>query len=246
MPDFLLQSSAAVLLSGGFDSSVLAAELLDSFSEVHPIYVRFGLRWENAELAGLRTYLREVSRERSGLKDLIVLDEPIEQVYGNHWSNSGQSGVPGFSSSDDAVYLPGRNVLLTAKASVWCRLRDIETLALGTLKGNPFPDAGPDFFKGLESVLNQAMEGRLRIIRPYEQLSKLDVLKRGAGLPLHLTFSCLNPCSERHCGACNKCAERQKVFRDAGILDLTDYAMAPVSGEPNIVGTSSETKPQRN
>ena len=246
MTDIPTESSAAVLLSGGFDSSVLAVELLETFSAVHPIYLRFGLRWENAELAGLRNYLRAISEFRPGLKDLVVLDEPIEQVYGDHWSNRGQSDVPGFTSEDSAVYLPGRNVLLTAKASVWCRLREIETLALGTLKGNPFPDAGPEFFDGLETVLNRAMNGRLRIIRPYEGLSKLDVLKRAAGLPLHLTFSCLNPQGTRHCGACNKCAERQRVFRDAGLADLTDYALPSSLGDAGMLNPSRETNLQRN
>jgi len=28
-----------------------------------------------------------------------------------------------------------------------------------------------------------------------------------------------------HCGRCNKCAERQQGFYDAGILDLTPYAV---------------------
>ena len=246
MPDSPSESSAAVLLSGGLDSSVLAIELLDTFSSVHPIYMRFGLRWENAELEGLQSYLGAVSNGRPGLKNLVILDEPIKQVYGNHWSNSGQSGVPGFTSDDEAVYLPGRNLLLTAKASVWCRLREVETLALGTLKGNPFADARPEFFKGLETVLNRAMDGRLAIIRPYEGLSKLDVLRRGSGLPLHLTFSCLNPQSERHCGACNKCAERQKVFREAGLTDLTDYALPPSFVAADVVNTSSEIELQRN
>ena len=218
--------AAAVLLSGGLDSSVLAVELLKDYGTVHPI----DLRWEAAELAAIQRFLHAVSIERPGLADLVVLHEPIQDVYGNHWSNTGQDGVPDYSSDDDAVYLPGRNILLTAKASVWCRLREIETLALGTLNGNPFPDSGPMFFRELENVLNRAMSGRLKIIRPFEHLSKREVFNRGANLPLHLTFSCLNPDGELACGDCNKCAERQKVFRDAGIPDRTEYAKQPSSG----------------
>ena len=68
--------------------------------------------------------------------------------------------VPGSETPDEAVYLPGRNLLLTVKAAVWCRLRDIDTLALGSLGSNPFPDSTPDFFQKLESLLNQAMGGK--------------------------------------------------------------------------------------
>jgi 7-cyano-7-deazaguanine synthase len=46
---------------------------------------------------------------------------------------------------------------------------------------------------------------------------------RGKELPLHLTFSCINPTQGVHCGTCNKCAERRKGFRDAGLADDTAY-----------------------
>ena len=216
----------AVLVSGGVDSAVLAVDLLGEFASVYPIYVRFGLRWEETELNCLRSYLEAVAATRPGpgLKALTVLDEPIAQVYGDHWSNAEGPGVPSADTDDDAVYLPGRNVLLAAKAAVWCRLRGVETLALGILKGNPFPDSTPRFFRDLESVLNRAMDGRLRIIRPYEGLAKNEVIGRGTDLPIDLTFSCLDPVGSCHCGVCNKCAERRKAFRAAGRIDRTSYA----------------------
>ena len=51
-----------------------------------------------------------------------------------------------------------------------------------------------------------------------------SLLRRGAGLPLEHTFSCLAPIDGRHCGRCNKCAERQAGFRAAGMRDPTQYA----------------------
>jgi 7-cyano-7-deazaguanine synthase len=108
----------AVLVSGGLDSAVLAVDLLGAFARVFPIYVRFGLRWEAVELAHLGAFLKEAGRDRPGLMPLTVLDEPIAQVYGDHWSNEGRPGVPDAMTRDEAVYLPGRNVLLAAKAAV--------------------------------------------------------------------------------------------------------------------------------
>ena len=67
------------------------------------------------------------------------------------------------------------------------------------------------------------MAGHLRLIRPFAALHKAEVLALGRDLPLHLTFSCIDPIEGRHCGRCNKCAERKKGFRDAGMRDLTDY-----------------------
>src|SRR5262249_8947693 len=127
-------------------------------------------------------------------------------------------------TSDEAVYLPGRNLLLAAKASVWCHLHGVTSLAFGCLRANPFPDSTGGFFAALEAVVNQALGGRIRLIRPFERLGKDDVVRRGAGLPLHETFSCLRPVGDRHCGECNKCAERQRGFRELDWPDPTIYA----------------------
>jgi 7-cyano-7-deazaguanine synthase len=212
--------AVAVLASGGLDSAVLCVHLLREYPGVVPVYVRSGLRWEDAELASLIRFLGAV--KTTGLEDLVILDEPIDDVYGAHWSTGGAS-VPGSESPDDAVYLPGRNLLLTVKTAVWCRLRAIDLLALGSLGSNPFPDSTPEFFEKLEVVLNQAMGGNLRLTRPFTHLHKTDVILLGRDLPLHLTFSCINPVEGRHCGACNKCAERKQGFRAAGVADLTKY-----------------------
>jgi 7-cyano-7-deazaguanine synthase len=224
MSDTLTQrdSDVAVLASGGVDSAILCIDLLRTFARVHPLYVRFGLRWEEVELGGLRAFLDATAR--TGLMPLCVLDEPTADVYGpGHWSTAG-AGVPGAQTDDDAVYLPGRNLLLAAKASVWCRLRGIEALAFGCLAANPFADSTDAFFAELESVVNRALGGRLHLLRPFHRLHKEEVLRRGAGLPLHATFSCLRPVQGRHCGSCNKCAERQRGFRRAGWTDPTLYA----------------------
>jgi 7-cyano-7-deazaguanine synthase len=212
--------TSAVLISGGIDSAILCRELLRDFSRVIPLYIRSGLRWEEAELASLNRFLG--ATQVAGIESLVVLDEPIADVYGSHWSTDG-SNIPGRDSADAAVYLPGRNLLLTVKAAIWCRLREVETLALGSLGSNPFPDCTPAFFQSLQTLLNEAMGGKLRLIRPFDQLHKTDVLERGKLLPLHLTFSCINPVDGRHCGICNKCAERRKGFRDVGLPDLTSY-----------------------
>jgi 7-cyano-7-deazaguanine synthase len=215
-----LNDAAAVLVSGGLDSAILCVHLLRDFSRVFPLYVRSGLRWEDAELSSLDRFLDAV--RTMGLEDLVVLHEPIADVYGAHWSTSGAS-VPGSDTPDEAVYLPGRNLLLTIKTAVWCRLRKVDVLALGSLGSNPFPDSTAEFFLQLESLLNQALGGSLRLICPFARLHKTEVLTLGRELPLHLTFSCINPIEGRHCGACNKCAERKQGFHDAGLPDPTSY-----------------------
>ncbi len=222
------QPAVAVLISGGLDSAVLAVDLLRDHARVWPLYIHGGLQWEEMELAAAQEFLAAV--RAPGLELLTVLEEPLRDVYGPHWS-TGAAAVPCAGTPDQAVFLPGRNVLLTVKASVWCQLRGICALALGCLGSNPFPDSTSGFFHDLESVLRRALGSTPRLIRPFDQFHKEDVVLRGKDLPLHLTFSCINPVSGMHCGLCNKCAERQKGFRDAGDRDRTRYS---ASREPLI------------
>lgn len=213
----------AVLVSGGLDSAVLLAEAVRAYPVVFPVYVRVGSVWEDVEEDHLRRFLAAVAAP--GLKPLVGLEQPVRDVYGDHWSMTGR-GVPGADTPDDAVFLPGRNLLLLAKPLVWCLLNRVPELATAPLKSNPFPDATPAFYDGLAALAGRAVGGTVRVLRPYADLGlhKVDVLRRGAGLPLAATFSCIRPAGGRHCGRCNKCAERRAGFRDAGIPDPTKYA----------------------
>jgi len=211
----------AVLISGGVDSAVLLAESLRGHSPVHPLYIRSGLHWEAVELDHLRRFLAAV--RDPALRPLHILEMPVADVYTEHWSIAG-NGVPDADSPDEAVYLPGRNVWLLSKAIIWCHLRRVPSVALGTLAANPFPDATPAFIAAFRDLVNEAVGGSVRVERPYAGLSKTEVLRRGRDLPLELTFSCLRPLDGRHCGRCNKCAERQRGFAAAELLDRTDYA----------------------
>jgi 7-cyano-7-deazaguanine synthase len=121
--------AVAVLASGGLDSAILIGQLVNEGHQVTPIYVRFGLAWEEVEVHHLGQFLSSLAAP--GAKPLVVLDLPVADVYGTHWSVTGQD-VPGRDTPDEAVYLPGRNVLLLAKSSVWCALNGIHTIALGT------------------------------------------------------------------------------------------------------------------
>ena len=162
------ESAVAVLISGGLDSAVLAVDLLRGSCPGLPALHPRRPAWEEIELAAPGRFL---PRWAPGLELLTVLDEPIADVYGPHWSTGGDD-VPGAETPDEAVYLPGRNLLLTVKAAVWCRLREVDALALGSLGSNPFPDSTPGFFDDLESVLSQAMDGAPRLIRPFDRCTR--------------------------------------------------------------------------
>ena len=214
--------STAVLLSGGLDSAVLVADEATR-DEVQPIYVSVGLAWEPEEQAIVARFLASLP-PGGRVRPLVSLSVDMRDVYAaSHWALTGQP--PAYHTPDEDVYLPGRNVILLGKAGVYCASARIGRLVLGTLGHNPFPDATPAFRDAMARALSLGLAHPLQIEAPYANVSKADVIRRGAalGVRLELTLSCMNPRGQ-HCGECSKCRERHDAFVEAGIPDPTTYA----------------------
>jgi 7-cyano-7-deazaguanine synthase len=210
----------AVLVSGGLDSAVLLGRAARERPAVHPLYVRTGLAWEAAELDFLRRFLDAV--RTPALRPLVVFELPVRDLYGEHWSTTGE-GVPDAAAPDEEFYLPGRNALLLIKPLLWCHRAGVPAVTLATLAANPFPDATPEFFRDFAGAVNRAVGGAVRVETPYAGLTKAEVVRLGADLPLGHTLSCMNPVDGVHCGVCGKCGERGRAFRAAGVPDPTPY-----------------------
>jgi 7-cyano-7-deazaguanine synthase len=209
-----MKKKVCVLASGGFDSCVLLADLLDRGDEVHPLYVSSGFYWEKAELHWLKRFLRALNSPY--LKPLTIAETPMKWIMGDHWSLTGR-GVPSSRAAWDSVYLPGRNLLLLSQAGVYAATHGIPRVVLGVLRGNPFADSKPRFLKDMESAINDALRSRVKVEAPYTKLGKADVARLASRLkkrfPIELTFSCLHPRGVNACGKCSKCGETRTKLR---------------------------------
>ena len=138
--------------------------------------------------------------------------------------------VPGYDEPDETVYIPGRNIILITLAAIWCSLNGVHRIVIGSLAGNPFPDATPDFFQSIANSNAMGLDHEITVEAPMRHLHKEDILAANASsLPLHLTLTCSNPQTGTddaiiHCANCNKCRERHEAFVDAGIADSTVYS----------------------
>ena len=223
------RDTVALLTSGGLDSCILLGHLLKLGRTVQPVYILTGVGWQEEELTAVRQYTDALRSPR--LRDLVALELPLDDLYGGHWSITGQ-GVPPEDTPDEAVYLPGRNPLLLVKAAVWCQMHGIEELAIAPLASNPFPDATDEFFTVFARAISLAGDVPLRITRPFAEMTKREVMGMGRDYPLEHSFSCIAPADSLHCGRCNKCDERKTAFKQAGLTDPTRYA-SQVPGVPH-------------
>lgn len=192
-------------------------------------YVSVGFAWEAEELAmAARLFARPPF---AGSVEILRFD--MTDVFPpTHWAIRGEP--PAFDTPDEDVFIDGRNVILLSKAAVYAvrpgfASKDV-TLLLGTLAGNPFPDATPQFFTALSRALSLGLDARITIDAPFAALDKAEVIKRGIelGVPLELTLSCMQPKDGLHCGKCSKCRERRDAFREAGVVDPTSYRHTPI------------------
>jgi 7-cyano-7-deazaguanine synthase len=231
---------SAVLLSGGLDSAVLLAEEAARHQDLVPVYVSVGLAWESAERDAIQLLLASLFPPSNGrlgraVRPLVRLTLDMSDVYpAAHWAMIGRP--PGYHTPDEAVYLPGRNIVLLGKTAVFCAAAGVERIAMGTLGHNPFPDATPGFRTAMAAALSLGLDHSLQIDAPYADLGKAEVIRRGLtlGVPFELTLSCLNPVARphegpapamaQHCGLCSKCRERRDAFAAAGVSDPSTYA----------------------
>lgn len=217
-----------MLLSGGLDSAVLAAQEAQRH-RVHPVYVAAGLAWEAGEQRVITELLaqRPFTNAPNRVLPLARLEFNMRDVYPpTHWALVGTP--PAYDTPDEDVYLHGRNVALLSKAAVYAAVRNVSRIVVAPLAGNPFPDATPKFFSSLNAALSLGLAAPIEVSAPFAHLHKDDVVKIGAslGVPFELTLSCMNPSGTTHCGLCSKCRERRDAFHAAGINDPTIYANA--------------------
>ena len=224
-----------MLFSAGLDSAVLLADALARSSagdRVKALHVSVGFAWEAEERAmAARLCARAPFAGRVDLPVMLSFD--MRDVFPDtHWAVRGVP--PAFDTPDEDVFLDGRNVILTSKAAVFIA-RDADSryaaarLLLGTLAGNPFPDATPAFFSAQSRALSLGLELPIAIEAPFAALHKSDVIRRGVelGVPLELTLSCMQPKAGLHCGRCSKCRERRDAFSQAAVPDPTAYREKP-------------------
>ncbi|MCY3759714.1 MAG: 7-cyano-7-deazaguanine synthase [Gemmatimonadetes bacterium] len=213
---------AVVLVSGGLDSCVAAAEAALAFGDCSALgflHVRYGQRTAGRELAAF-----EEIGDHFGVSRRLVADA-------GHLAAVGSSSLtaPG-SPADDrkkepvpSTYVPFRNANLLAIAVAWAEASGARSVYLGAHERDcPYPDCRAVFFEAFARAVETGTrpDTAISIETPLLSLDKPGIVRRGLELaaPLHLTWSCYVG-SEIPCGKCRSCELRQRGFREAGVED---------------------------
>ncbi|TDC28489.1 7-cyano-7-deazaguanine synthase QueC [Micromonospora sp. 15K316] len=213
------------LLSGGLDSTVLVAHLLDQGHTVDAISVDYGQR--HARELDAATAIADHYRIRHQLVDLTAvgrlltgsaLTDPTVAVPHGHYADE----------SMRATVVPNRNAILLMVAVGVAATRNATAVATAVHAGDHpiYPDCRPEFITAADRCARAATAGYgdVTVTAPFVAMSKTGIAALGGrlGAPLHLSWSCYEG-GAQHCGQCGTCVERRESFTDAGLTDPTTY-----------------------
>ena len=239
--------SAIVLLSGGMDSCVSAAEAIARHGKdrVALLHAGYGQRTQSRE----RRAFTEIADFYSVPADrrLIVQLDHFHAIGGSaltdqsiavpenqlHAPASSSTRAGASSSEIPVTYVPFRNAHFLSIAVSWAEAIGAHEIYIGAVAedSSGYPDCRPEYYRAFQNVIREGTrpETKIDIVTPVIELKKNQIIRRGVdlGAPLHLTWSCYQN-DDLACGVCDSCLLRLKAFEEAGIPDPIPYRRATV------------------
>ena len=219
---------AVVLLSGGLDSTTVAAIAREAGFALLALTIDYNQR-HRIELDHAHRIAESLGAERH-----VVLPLDLRAFGGSALTDDIAVPKDGVQPGIPVTYVPARNTVFLSLALAWAEAAGGTDLFIGVnaLDYSGYPDCRPGFIRAFEDMAAQAtkagVEGtRFTVHTPLIDMTKADIVREAArlGVDLGTTWSCYDPTPQgRHCGACDSCRLRRKGFAEAGVPDPTVYA----------------------
>ncbi|MGE3268868.1 MAG: 7-cyano-7-deazaguanine synthase QueC [Chloroflexota bacterium] len=238
-----------VLLSGGLDSTTVAAMAVRDGYELSAVTVHYG-----------QAHAREVESARLvadalGIKQRIVdLTFFKDLAWYSALTHPEQFALPTERTLDQMVadipitYVPLRNTLFVTLGAAFLESEALDAIerqgadpatlkarlfiAANALDYSGYPDCRPEFYTSvtetlrLGSKLGTQYGISIQVETPLIAMTKAQIARAAveANAPLEHTWSCYQG-GTHPCGTCDSCVLRDKGFAEAGLIDP---ALAPV------------------
>lgn len=196
-----MNNGAAILLSGGMDSSALCAWKQPDVA----IFLSYGQRCADAEYQASKQVCEELG----------IAFEPVSLECADLGSGD-LAGRPALSIAPASDWWPFRNQILISAAAAKAVTLGLQTLMIGTVQSDAsHADGTPGFIEMMDKLL-QMQEGGLALQAPAMHMSSVDLVRSsGIDLPvLCWTHSCHR--SNFACGQCRGCNKHREVMSGLG------------------------------
>ncbi len=207
-------AKAVVLLSGGLDSGVAAAEFLREreHSLAACLWFDYGQRAAVRESEAAAALARRWSTpfHRIELAWLAFLARRVNSrlVPGTGDLPKGTAAAPGDAASAGLVWIPGRNAVFVAIAAAWAEALGAESVVAGFNREEAatFRDNSPEFVAAAAQFLALGTRNAVRVVSPTLGWDKAEIVAaaRRLGFAADDFWSCYEG-GERPCGACESC-----------------------------------------
>jgi 7-cyano-7-deazaguanine synthase len=222
---------AIVLVSGGLDSATCLALARQSGFRCHALSFQYGQR-----------HAAEIDAARRVAAQLGAVEHRVMQIdlaaFGGSALTDASIAVPVSGTAGGSpipvTYVPARNTVFLSFALAWAEVLGAHDVYIGVnaVDYSGYPDCRSEFIEAFERMANLATRAGvedarpLRIRTPLIDLSKAEIIRRGAdlGVDFGATVSCYQADAQgRACGKCDSCRLRRAGFAAAGVPDATVY-----------------------
>ncbi len=209
-----------VVLSGGPDSAVVAYWAKQQGYEVSCISFTYG------QIAEKETRQAKLIAKRLGVPIKVVNLSNLKDIFQGVTSLCDRS-ISITSEFSAPIVVPFRNAIFLSVAVSYAAALCAKAIFYGAHGSDAanYPDCRERFYKAFENAAQKGTETDIEIKAPFSGISKAELLKIGKdlGVPFELTWSCYLD-GAKHCGKCESCVNRKNAFKEAGMVDPTEYA----------------------
>ena len=212
---------SVIVYSGGLDSTTLLYEERERVALA--VTFDYGSNHAAREIACARHHCALLGIEH------LVIELGFMGQYFQSSLLSGADAIPSGNYDEEnmkSTVVPFRNGIMLSIACGLAESRGLKRVLIANHGGDHaiYPDCRPEFIDAMDAAMRAGTYVNVEIAAPYTNLSKADLVRRGAklGVDYSQTYSCYRG-GEQHCGTCGTCTERREAFREAGIPDPTEY-----------------------
>ena len=227
------RKKAVVLSSGGIDSTTVMAIAKQEGFEIYSLSFFYKQR-HSVEIEAARKVA-----DVMGVKKHLIIDMDLKKIGGSALTDNNPDvpkhrNIQNMANEIPVTYVPARNSIFLSYALAWAEVLQSSDIFIGVnaIDYSGYPDCRAEYIEAFEQMANLAtkagVEGKtkLKIRTPLIHMTKAEIIKKGVdlGVDFSLTHSCYDPSSDGlACGECDSCIIRKQGFKEAGIIDPTQY-----------------------
>jgi 7-cyano-7-deazaguanine synthase len=221
------KKNAIVLISGGIDSCLVAADVTQKYNTAF-LHVNYGHRTEKRD----QKSFKDIANFFKVKKRLVADLKFFKEIGGSSLTDKKMNVTKAGTTTPKKVptsYVPFKNAHFISIAASWAEVIEADKIFIGCSKevALMYPDSTARFLATAKKMLEETSSRKdLKIALEFPLINKekSQIISEGEVLkiPFHLTWSCYKN-NDIACGECEGCVRRLGGFKKAGLFDPLEY-----------------------